>query len=269
MQRRKISIIDFGREGSAEIKATLTSRFTSEDFDVQDDSVSGSELVIVIGGDGTLLRTLARFDFPDIPFVGVNTGHLGFFQELDVADVDDFVFSYMQGDFTEQRYDTVEGEIEYDDGLINVRGLNEVVVRGEGSSLCHLDIYIGDRMIEKFSGDGIVVSTPAGSTAYNYSLGGAILDPSLDILQLTPIAPVNSTAYRSFTSSIVLPPNLPIEVYPDAESATGVFVSVDGAETHVPGIRRVGISLSNRSVTLLRFKNYEFWNTVKKKLLVP
>ena len=269
MQQRKISIIDFGKGESSNLKATLTTGFEAEEFDVQYDSVSGSELVVIIGGDGTFLRTLARFDFPDIPFVGINTGHLGFFQELDVADADDLVFRYMQGDFTEQRYDTVEGEIEYQDGITKVRGLNEVVVRGEGSSLCHLDIYIGDRMIEEFSGDGIVVSTPAGSTAYNYSLGGAILDPSLDILQLTPIAPVNSTAYRSFTSSIVLPPSLPIEVYPDADAATGVYISVDGVETHVSGIRRVGISLSDRPVTLLRFKNYEFWNTVKKKLLVP
>ncbi|MDR0875753.1 MAG: NAD(+)/NADH kinase [Clostridiales Family XIII bacterium] len=269
MQKRKISLIDYGIGGAEEIKSALASRFAAEDFETLGDSVEGAELAVVIGGDGTLLRTLARFDFPDIPFVGINTGHLGFFQELDAADADAFVFNYMQGDFTEQKYRTVEAEIEHDGGITRIHGLNEIVVRGEGSSLCHLDIYIGDRLIEKFSGDGIVVSTPAGSTAYNYSLGGSIIDPSLDLLQLTPMAPVNSTAYRSFTSGIVLPPGLPIEIYPDAESSTGVFVSVDGVETHASAIRRVGISLSDRKVTLLRFKNYEFWNTVKKKLLMP
>ncbi|GHU66586.1 NAD kinase [Clostridia bacterium] len=269
MQKRKISIIDDGRDGAEEIRIALAARFTEEDFETLDDSVEDAELVVVIGGDGTFLRTLARFDFPDVPFVGINTGHLGFFQELDAADADQFVFRYMQGDFSEQRYRTVEAEIEFGDESAKIRGLNEIVVRGEGTSLSHLDIYIGDRLIEKFSGDGVVVSTPAGSTAYNYSLGGSIVDPSLDLLQLTPMAPVNSTAYRSFTSGIVLPPGLPIEVYPDAESRAGVFVSVDGVETHAPNLRRVGIRLSGRTVTLLRFKNYEFWNTVKKKLLMP
>ena len=88
-------------------------------------------------------------------------------------------------------------------------------IKGSDSYSIHLNISIGGSFIERFSGDGLLIATPAGSTAYNYSLGGSIVDPRLKILQVTPIAPMNTTAYRSFTSSILLPSDLSLGVVPD------------------------------------------------------
>ena len=276
MHRRIVSIIDYGRGGTGYIAKALEEKLRAVDLFPVHDTAEGAELIIVIGGDGSFLRTLERFDFPPVPFVGVNTGHLGFFQELDAGDLDEFIEKYMHGRFRQQIYRTVFGNVEYAGGRQTLHGLNELVIKSGDSRLAHFDIYIGDNLVEKFSGDGIAISTPAGSTAYNYALGGSIVDPRLELLQLTPIAPVNTTAYRSFTSGIVLPPGLPVQVFPDSDEADSgmgmgkeTVVAIDGNETRCPGVRRIEAGLSERSVTLLRFKEYEFWNTVKQKLLTP
>jgi NAD+ kinase len=240
------------------------------------DSIEGAELIIVIGGDGSFLRTLRRFAFPAAPFVGVNTGHLGFFLELSEGDFDEFIEKYLCGQYKRQCYRTVFGSIEYEGGSLTLRALNELAIKAADSRLAHMDIYIGDNLIEKFHGDGVIISTPAGSTAYNYALGGSIVDPRLELLQLTPIAPVNTTAYRSFTSGIVLPPDLQVRIFPDPDSADDdggagreTLVAIDGDETRFSGVRHIEAGLCDQCVTLLRFKDYEFWTTVKQKLLTP
>ena len=275
MHQRIISIIDYGRGESGRICGLLEEKLRSADFSTVRDIVRDVELIIVIGGDGSFLRTLERFDFPSVPFVGVNTGHLGFFQELNEDDLDEFIERYLQGRFGQQVYRTVFGSVEYAGGRLTLHGLNELVIKSGDSRLAHFDIYIGDNFVEMFSGDGIVISTPAGSTAYNYALGGSIVDPRLELLQLTPIAPVHTTAYRSFTSGIVLPPGLPVQVLPVADDLDGhgagheTLVAIDGNETRFSDVRRIEAGLSEQCVTLLRFKDYEFWNTVKEKLLTP
>ncbi|MCL2493915.1 MAG: NAD(+)/NADH kinase, partial [Clostridiales bacterium] len=181
-----IGILQNGSGGSEWLAALLGEKLRTAGFEPLPDAVDGAELVVCIGGDGSFLHALRRFDFPDIPFAGFNTGHLGFFQELDEGDIDFFLTKYKSGGYVRQIYRTVEAVIEHDAGSLRVRGLNEIVVRGADARLCHLEIYIGDSFIENFSGDGVVVSTPAGSTAYNYALGGSIVDPRLSLLQLSP-----------------------------------------------------------------------------------
>ena len=273
MYDRIIGIIDYGKGNTESLVEELMVKLREADYCPVRDDVKGAELIIVIGGDGSFLRTLERFDFPKAPFVGFNTGHLGFFQELHEDDVDEFIERYRHGRFSQQCYRTVIGNIEFEEGERTLRGLNELSIKAADAKTAHLDIYIGEHLVEKFSGDGVVISTPAGSTAYNYALGGSIVDPRLELLQLTPIAPVNTTAYRSFTSGIALPPGLLVRVFPDAEcegeAGRDKLIAIDGNEERYSGVRSVEVGLSKLSVTLLRFKNYEFWNTVKKKLLTP
>jgi len=273
MYERKISIIHYGKGEAEKIAKALEEKLEAADFYPVRDEAEGAELIVVIGGDGSFLRTLKRLDFPETPFAGFNTGHLGFFQELQEDDLDEFVERYTHGQFGQQRYRTVHGGVEYSGGIQSLRGLNELSIKAADSKTAHLDIYIGEHLVEKFSGDGVVISTPAGSTAYNYALGGSIVDPRLELLQLTPIAPVNTTAYRSFTSGIVLPPGLPVRIFPDTDSCDEadreVLVAIDGKEERFSGFKRIEVGLSEQIVTLLRFKNYEFWDTVKKKLLTP
>ena len=130
----------------------------------------------------------------------------------------------------------------------------------------HLDISIGGAFIERFSGDGILIASPAGSTAYNYSLGGSIVDPRLRLLQVTPIAPMNTTVFRSFTSSILLPPDLTLGIVPETSEKI-IYITNDGIETGYSDLKEIEIKISDTSVNLIRFSDYDFWNKVKDKFL--
>lgn len=130
----------------------------------------------------------------------------------------------------------------------------------------HLNICIEGEPIEKFSGDGILVATSAGSTAYNYSLGGSIVDPRLKLLQVTPIAPMNTTAYRSFTSSILLPAELSLSIVPELDE-NKIFIMNDGIQTGYSNVKKVVVTEAETIVQLLRLKNYNFWDKIKTKFL--
>lgn len=267
MQLRRINIFTNGTTLSKETKRLLKRKLENSGFVVMKEFHPEAELIICIGGDGSFLKTLHEFEFPKIPFIGINTGHLGFFQELHPDQLDEFIFKYKQGKYEIQDLKTVKAVVTVGEEEFKHKGLNEIVIRADHSQSVHLNLSIGDSFIERFSGDGILVATPAGSTAYNYALGGSIVDPRLDLLQITPIAPMNTTAYRSFTSSVLLPPNLSVKVYPEEAKEGGILISQDGLETRYANVSEIVIEFSNSIVKLLRFENYDFWNKVTSKFL--
>ena len=235
---------------------------------------SGTEeaaLIFCLGGDGALLRLMRSGGFPDAPIVGVNTGHLGYFQEIEVEQLDEFFEKVSEGDYDIQEYIGLEIDIFMDDGSVkHCLAINEVVIRGEGERLMHLGINIKGRDITKFSGDGVLICTPAGSTAYNYSLGGAVVDPSVDMLQITPMAPVNNTAYRSFISSIIMPTDTSIIITPDeptpGDGNKNVVVIEDGGIVANGNVRKIILSVSGKKAKILRLRSYDFWAKVKEKI---
>jgi Predicted sugar kinase len=245
----------------------LKRKLEKSDFVVPKEFDPNAELIICIGGDGSFLETLHRYDFPTIPFIGINTGHLGFFQELHPDILDEFIFKYKHEKYEIQDLKTVKADVTINGERFEYKGLNEIIIKGERSRTVHLNISIGDSFIERFSGDGILVATPAGSTAYNYSVGGSIVDPRLSLLQVTPIAPMNTTAYRSFTSSIILPPNLSIKIYPEHSAECGLLIVPDGMEFNHKGVDEINLEFSESVVRFLRFENYDFWYKVKSKFL--
>ena len=266
-KERLINIVENGQEGSKKIEELMRRMLHENGFVVSESFDQNAELTICIGGDGSLLNLLANYDFPEMPIIGVNTGHLGFFQELSVHDLGRFVDLYKKEKFSKQQLKAVYADISTPEGSNRTVGLNEIVIKGGSSHLAHLRICIGDTFIEDFCGDGIVISSPAGSTAYNYSLGGSIVDPRLDLLQVTPIAAINSTAYRSFTSSILLPAEISLCVFPNYPKTDELLITADGFEKVYYGITEIRAGFTDKYVTLLRFEDYSFWNTVKNKLL--
>ena len=269
-ENKIINISTNGTAVSMETKDRLTIKLKNKGFNVTDKFDESAALTICIGGDGSLLRTLHAYDFPSTPFIGINTGHLGFFQEISPDELDEFIERYMKGKYEIQHLKTLHAYIQTDEestAVQKIKGLNEIVIKSSKSNTIHLNLSIGNSLIEKFSGDGLLVSTPAGSTAYNYSLGGCIVDPRLDLLQVTPISPMNTTAYHSFTSSIILPSMLSIGVFPEEISSGGKVIVADGFEFHFEKIYGLKIFLSNSKVKLLRFEDYDFWGKVKSKFL--
>lgn len=264
---RIINIFTNGTAVSKQTGKLLKQKLEKSGFVVPKDFDEKAELIVCIGGDGSFLKTLHRHDFPDIPFIGVNTGHLGFYQELHPDELDEFIFKYKHDKYTIQELQTVKAISVNGQEKTEYKGLNEIVVKSKASQIIHLNIFIGESFIERFSGDGILVATSSGSTAYNYSLGGSIMDPRLDLLQVTPIAPMNTTAYRSFTSSIILPPDLSLKIYPESAEDRGIVIVTDGMEYEQKGVEEITVKFSETRVKLLRFENYDFWNKVKSKFL--
>lgn len=267
MSNRKINIFANSDAYSLEICKVLKRKLQQSGFIVPPGFDKDSELIVSIGGDGAFLRTLHEYDFPHIPFLGINTGHLGFFQEIHPDELDEFVFLYRQNRYNIQNLKTVKAIVIEGDKKYEYKGLNEIVIKADTSITVHLNISIGNSFIERFSGDGILVCTPAGSTAYNYSLGGSIVDPRLSILQITPIAPMNTTAYRSFTSSVVLPEKLSVTVNPEHRKGSGFLIVADGMEHRHSSISEAVFGFCETEVRLMRFENYDFWTKVKTKFL--
>lgn len=266
-ENRIINIFSNGSAVSKKTENILRQKLEKSGFVTANQFSPQAELIICVGGDGSFLNALREYDFPDIPFVGVNTGHLGFFQELYPDQLDEFIFKYKKKNYEIQSLKTVQASIYEGERCCIRTGLNEIVIKGAKSQMIHLNMSIGDSFIERFSGDGILVATSAGSTAYNYALGGSIVDPRLNLLQITPISPMNTTAYRSFTSSVLLPSGLQVTIYPEQENGHGVLVVTDGAESCFDHIDRVCVDIGPKIVRLLRFEHYDFWTKVKSKFL--
>ncbi|MBE6028643.1 MAG: NAD(+)/NADH kinase [Clostridiales bacterium] len=267
MKTGLISLFTNETELSADVELLLRQKLTSRGYKVTEGYDEEAELLICIGGDGAFLRTMHRCDFPETPIVGINTGHLGFFQEVWPEDFDTFIEDYEHENYTIQKLGTVMGIATTADGTTNTHiGLNEIAITGSKSYTIHFDLSIGDKPIERFSGDGILVATSAGSTAYNYSVGGSIVDPRLNLLQVTPLAPMNTTAFRSFTSSIMLPSDLTLGIVPE-ESDKTIYITNDGIENEYDNLKEIKVSISDKSVNLIRFSDYDFWSKVKDKFL--
>ena len=267
MSDKVISVYQNGDEKSVQTFTNLRESLKSRGYKVNENYSTDTELIICIGGDGALLKTIHACDFPDCPIVGINTGHLGFFQDVLPEGIEDFLDQYENGEYDIQILNTVRGIVTAEDDSRHTHiGLNEIAIMGSRSSSIHLDISIGDCPIERFSGDGLIVASSAGSTAYNYSMGGSIADPRLRLLQVTPIAPMNTTAYRSFTSSILLPSDLSLGVVPE-KFENLIYLINDGIETEYHNVKSIEVGVSDTSVHLIRLKGYDFWSKVKDKFL--
>ncbi|PHS32588.1 MAG: NAD(+) kinase [Alkaliphilus sp.] len=267
LSHKVINIVHNDSNLSIKTAASLKKRLIDLGYFVSDTFDYVAELVICIGGDGSFLRAMHKYQFPDIPIIGINTGHLGFFSDILPDEIDVFLEKYINNEFYLQDINPVEAIICTRTDCISALGINEIVIKGDKSRTVHLNISVNDKLIQSFSGDGILIASSTGSTAYNYSVGGSIIDPSLNVLQVTPIAPINTTAYRSFTSSTVFPANAKIKINPEYNYENSIVIVCDGEEYRYDSIVEVVFYLSELKIRMLRLEGYEFWSKTIKKFL--
>ncbi len=262
-----ICIYQNDNDRSACVAEKLRVMLDTAGFSVTSDG-SRADLFVCVGGDGTFLRLLRTCGYPCTPIVGINTGHLGFFQEFTPEELEDFVALIKAGNYSIQQHRLLRATVvSCDDSKHSFTAINEICVKGIRAKMVHLDMSIGASFIEHFSGDGLLFASPAGSTAYNYSAGGSISDPRVDLLQVTPISPMNTTVFRSFTSSLLLPADGQIDVYPVREFNTGFSLLADGAAFDFADAKSVRIDYADAYVQLVRSAGYDFWAKVQSKFL--
>lgn len=264
---RKINIISNKNFESRKTSTILKEKLSAQGFIVPSKYDDNAELNICVGGDGAFLRAVHRNKFPSIPFIGINTGHLGFFQEIPPKDVDDFILKYVNQQYTMEEVYLVSAEIFTENKSYYLTAVNEIVIKGTKSKIIHLDLFIDGNHLEKFSGDGIIISTPVGSTAYNLSAGGSIVYPSLKTLQITPLSPLNSKAYRSLISSVVVPGDLIIKIKPEFYYTNSTLILNDGMEFKYDNINHINLKTSDKKIYKLNFDKDIYWNNLKSKFL--
>ena len=229
-------------------------------------SLAGADLLIVLGGDGTLLHAIRTLGGSRAPILGVNLGTLGFLTEIGVQGLDEVLPLLLAGNFSIIERPLLEAIIEERGGrdVARLIALNDIVV-DEGSPTrraVRLELSLGTERIVTFTADGIVVATPAGSTAYSLSAGGPILGPGVAALVATPICP-HTLSVRPL-------------VYPDWEWLTvedrrdglSIKVTADGQVWHeVPGGGRVRIGRhAERTARLVHFGRASYYDVLRAKL---
>lgn len=266
-KNKNINIISNNDPASQKTTKTLIHKLNRAGFSTPNKFDEKGELNICVGGDGAFLRAVHRHQFTNIPFIGINTGHLGFFQEILPKDIDKFINEYIKGEYVLEEIFLVKASICAADDCFKLIGVNEIVIKGIESKVVHLDIFIDDNHLEKFSGDGIIIATPAGSTAYNFSSGGSIVYPSLKTLQLTPLSPISSEAYRSLPNSTIVPGDVTITIKPEYRYKNSILIIIDGKEYRYDQLTEISFSVPDKTVKRLNFDKNMYWNNLKSKFL--
>ena len=228
------------------------------------DVVSNRDLVIAIGGDGTLLRA-AKLAFPgNASVLGVNLGRLGFLTDLSPEQVPESLNAILDGNFTSEERCVLRAEIIRDDKVIaGADGLNDVVIQKWNSArLIAFDTYVDGRFVLSQRSEGMIVSTPTGSTAYSLSGGGPILHPQLSAIVVVPICPHSLT-----NRPIVLADTAIIEIYVDEEYADESRVTCDGeAMPQIIAGDRIRITRNEQTVHLIHPAMHDHFANLRAKL---
>lgn len=263
----RINVFYNNNEKSIKIKNILVEKLTGKGFDVQDSPSENSVLNICIGGDGSFLRAVHESNFSQIPFVGINTGHLGFYQEILISEINTFIENFVNNDYKTSQLALLSCDSCPDATNKKLFALNEFVIKSDNSSIIHLDVYIDDYHLERFAGDGLIVSTPSGSTAYNFSVGGSVLYHELDGFQLSPIAPINSRAYRSLMNSIVMPSSSTLKIVPDYVELKNLQLISDGNVINTDNSEYFEFRIGENFINKLVFDPMWYWINIKDKFL--
>ena len=184
------------------------------------------DCAIVIGGDGSFIEAARALQEHDIPILGVNMGTLGYLTEVEVSHIEEAVSQIIAGDYSTENRMMLEGT--FLDGSKDI-SLNDIIVSRKGSlRVIHFDLYVEGELLNSYKADGVIISTPTGSTAYNLSAGGPIVQPTAFMIVITPIC-----SHALNTSSIVLSADDEIEIR-IGEGRNGtteeVLVAFDGAD---------------------------------------
>ena len=253
----KYTIIHKEDEISNEICDYLKSNIELE-FDLKN-----PDYVIVIGGDGTFLS--AAHQYPEAVFFAIHTGHLGFFANYVVEDLNGLIRDINHASFKVERLDVILCELETEQEVIRDFSVNEMTIIMPHKPLI-LDVKIDGKKLETFRGTGLCISTPYGSTAYNKSLFGAVVDPMLHSFQLTEIAGINSNQYRTLSSSLMLSKDRTIVL--EAEEPFDVHVTLDQVAYAVKEFKRATITLKQGQIQLANHQNKFFIDRIRKSFLI-
>lgn len=218
-------------------------------------------LMLIVGGDGTFLQGIHFIKGADIPVLGINTGRLGFLTNVSIAEIKNTFLNIFNGNYliVERSMLKLDSDVAFDD--FNC-GLNEFTVhKQDTSSMISIKLHINNVLVNTYWADGLIVSTPTGSTAYSLSAGGPIVHPESNSFIITPIA-----AHNLNVRPIVIPDHYIISLSISGRSEH-CMISLDHKFKAVPTNSSFIITKSSLKIKMLQCNSYNFFNTLKNKLL--
>ncbi|MHC0037355.1 NAD kinase [Pseudoneobacillus sp. C159] len=225
-----------------------------------------ANIIISIGGDGTFLQAVRKTGFrEDCLYAGISTiGRLGIYTDFHINDTSKMIEAITNEQIEVRRYPTIDVTI---DDQFSFRCLNEFTIRSAIIKTFVMDVFIDQLHFETFRGDGMIVSTPTGSTGYNRSVNGAIVDPFLPCMQVTEMASVNDNLYRTIGSSFILSSDRELTLKVVQNGNNHPTMGMDNEALSVQHVEKIHIKLSNSRIKTVKLKDNSFWEKVKRTFL--
>ena len=225
-----------------------------------------TDCAIVLGGDGTLLRAARDMVNYGIPLLGINLGTLGYLAEIESSNIEMALSQLMAGNFTREERMMLDGTVYSAPSVIQDVALNDIVIARCGTlQMLKFNIYVNGRFLNGYSADGVIIATPTGSTGYNMSAGGPIVEPSANLIMLTPICP-----HTLNTRSIILSPEDEIVIdIPSVRGGLSQTLEANFDGTHNMPLKtgdKIVIKRADRTTGILKLNTDSFLEILRKKM---
>jgi len=230
----------------------------------EDEVIIKSDIMLCLGGDGTFLKCARKVFSKKIPILGVNLGNLGFLTEVDKSEIDPAIKRLVNGEFDIEERMMLETTI-IRDGKEIMRDivLNDVVIsRGWMSRILHLKTYLNNQFVDLYPGDGLIISTPTGSTAYSLSAGGPIVEPDVSLIIVTPICP-----HILYSRSFITTGERVLKVLVAETNCHGAMLTVDGQNGYeLMGGDNIITKKSSQYLKMIRLSDRNFFDVLRSKI---
>ena len=265
-QRNVLIFVNSARAEAKNASETIISKLSEANikaFSSTDSSIPAVELVLVLGGDGTILRGAEYAVAHNVPLLGINLGHVGFMAEVEAFTYEDVAEAVINKDYVSDERMLLSFEVKRNGSIIESGwALNEVSIERKSTTMVELFVQIDNRPLSRWGCDGIICATPTGSTAYAFSAGGPVLWPEVQALVLLPIA-----AHALFAKPMVIAPS----------STIGVAIESSDASLSADALRKielkkddeVAITKSGTQITLAHLKSTIFTDRLVAKFKLP
>lgn len=227
-----------------------------------EEMIARCDVVIAVGGDGTIIHTARHASRADKPILGVNLGRLGFLAGVERDELH-LLRRLFDGSYTVRRHMMLDVTVHGAVGEKTYCALNDAVVSGAQSKIFDFGLSVDGSETYRFRADGLILATPTGSTAYSLSAGGPVLDPQMDCILFTPICP-----HSLFNRSTVFSADKRLTVSADSEYSGDVFLTVDGDDPiRIARSDTISVRRSERATLLIKMDDRNFYDIVNRKIL--
>ena len=242
------------RSESQHVKADIAGTFRDLDFDI--------DYVISMGGDGTLLKAASKVGARSVPIIGINMGRLGYLADVPATDIEEAIERLYSGDYVTENHSVIEATAMRGSLSGCPRALNDIaVLKQDNASMITIHARIDGKELITYQADGLIISTPTGSTAYSLSNGGPIIMPATDVLCLTPVAP-HSLSVRP----IVVPAKAEITLTVESRSHN-YLVAIDGRSEKLPERTTLRIRRAPYEVKIVKRHGGGYITTLRGKMM--